>query len=30
MIHTENGKYMTLMPLKALEENLDHDQFIRA
>lgn len=29
MIHTENGKYMTLMSLKTLEENLDPTQFIR-
>lgn len=29
MIFTENGKYMTLMSLKALAENLDSDQFIR-
>nr|WKN37053.1 LytTR family DNA-binding domain-containing protein [Tunicatimonas sp. TK19036] len=29
VIHTENGKYMTLMSLKTLEENLDAGQFIR-
>jgi DNA-binding LytR/AlgR family response regulator len=29
MIHTENRKYMTLMALKTLEENLDPSQFIR-
>lgn len=29
MIHTESGKYMTLMSLKTLEENLDPGQFMR-
>lgn len=29
IIHTEGGKYMTLMPLKTLVENLDPCQFIR-
>jgi DNA-binding LytR/AlgR family response regulator len=29
IIHTESGKYMTLMSLKTLEENLDPCQFIR-
>lgn len=29
VIYTDNGKHMTLMSLKALEENLDKDQFIR-
>lgn len=29
MIHTEHDRYMTLMSLKALEENLNADQFIR-
>lgn len=29
MIHTETGKYITLMSLKTLEQNLDPVQFIR-
>ncbi|MEM6628764.1 MAG: LytTR family DNA-binding domain-containing protein [Bacteroidota bacterium] len=29
IIHTESEKYMTLMSLKTLEENLDPNQFIR-
>ncbi|MPR35132.1 LytR/AlgR family response regulator transcription factor [Salmonirosea aquatica] len=29
IIHTDRGKFMTLMSLKSLEENLDAEQFLR-